>query len=78
MRDKSERKYSFYTCGKCKGSIPFSASKGRPTVCPECGYGHGTRSYRDVPNIINANLRDLGQEPAGSRGKLEQSTITSR
>lgn len=76
--DKNDRKYSFYTCGRCKGSIPFSKLKGRPKVCPECGYGHGSRNVNDVPAVVTFNLNNLNQETAGSRGKLEQTTITSR
>ncbi len=75
---KSKRKYSFYTCGRCKGSIPFEKSKGKPKVCPECGYGHGTRDVNDIPSTLRLNLRNLSQEQAGSRGKLEETTITSR
>lgn len=68
--------YSFYKCGRCKGKIPFTETK--PKVCPECGYGHGGRDVNDVPSEIRLNLRNMAQENAGSRGKLEQTTITSR
>ncbi len=68
--------YSFYTCGRCKGKIPFVGK--RPKVCSECGYGHGERNVNDVPAEVRLNLRNLSQENAGSRGKLEQTTITSR
>jgi len=70
--------YSFYKCGRCKGNIPFVKSKGKPKVCPECGYGHGERDVNDVPQEVRLNLNNLSQENAGSRGKLEQTTITSR
>lgn len=78
MSLKSERQYSFYICGRCKGNIPFQKIKGRPKVCPECGYGHGGRDVNDVPAEVRLNLRNMAQENAGSRGKLEQTTITSR
>jgi hypothetical protein len=70
--------YSFYKCGRCKGKIPFIKSDGRPKVCPECGYGHGERDVHDVPSVVRLNLNNMAQENAGSRGKSEQTTITSR
>ncbi|MDD5355080.1 MAG: hypothetical protein PHY56_00860 [Candidatus Omnitrophica bacterium] len=78
MSNKYDRKFSFYTCGRCKGRIPFQKLKGKPKVCPECGYGHGERDVNDVPSDLRLNLRSMSQENAGSRGKLEQTTITSR
>jgi hypothetical protein len=78
MSTKYERQYSFYTCGRCRGKILFPKSKGKPNICPECGYGHGERNVNDVPTDLRLNLRNMSQENAGSRGKLEQTTITSR
>jgi ribosomal protein L37E len=73
---KNERKYSFYVCGRCKGRILFYKTK--PKVCPECGYGHGSRDVNSIPFSLRLNLRNLSQEDSGSRGKLEQTTISSR
>lgn len=75
---KTKRKYVTYTCGRCKGKIPFLKTEGSPEVCPECGYGHGTRDVNDVPSILKLRLRNLNQEQEGSRGITEQTTITSR
>ena len=76
MYNKNDRRYSFYTCGRCKGSIPYVKTK--PNVCPECGYGHGSRDVNDVPSEVKLNLMNMAQENSASRGKLEQTTITSR
>lgn len=76
--NKNDRKYSFYTCGRCNGNIPFLKLSGKPKVCPECGYGHGSRNVNDVPAELILDLRNMNQEIAGTRGKLEQTTITSR
>lgn len=50
---------TFYTCGKCKGLIFYNRHKGRPKVCPECGYGHGERDVNDIPPIVKLNLNAL-------------------
>jgi ribosomal protein L37E len=73
-----KNKYSFYTCGRCGGEIPFLKRKGPPSVCPECGYGHGERGVNDVPSLLKLNLNSLSQENTGSRGITEETTITSR
>lgn len=78
-RLKTERTYFFYKCGRCKGSIPYLGK--RPDICPECGYSakvHGLRDVNDVPGTVKLNLKNLNLTSAGSRGKLEQATITSR
>jgi len=75
---RTKNQYGFYTCGRCKGKIPFLKRKDRPNVCPECGYGHGERDVNDVPPIVRLNLNNLAQEESGSRGITEQTTITSR
>jgi hypothetical protein len=75
---KSERRMTFYRCGRCKGDIRFLQSKGRPKTCPECGYGHGTRDVNNIPSEVRLNLRNLNNSASGSRGKLENTTITSR
>lgn len=56
-QSKDER--DFYTCGKCKGKIYYLRTNGRPEVCPECGYGHGTRDVHDIPSVLKLNLNDL-------------------
>lgn len=75
---KGDRKVAFYRCGRCKGDIRYLKSKGRPDVCTQCGYGHGTRDVNDIPSEVRLGLRNLNNNSAGSRGKLEQTTITSR
>ena len=75
---KSERQVAFYRCGRCKGNIRYLKSKGRPNVCSECGYGHGTRDVNDIPAEVRLNLRNLNNNASGSRGRLENTTITSR
>jgi ribosomal protein L37E len=75
---KTDRKLSFYTCGRCNGNISYLKSEGKPDVCPECGYGHGTRDVNDVPPIVNLDLNSLADTDSGSRGNLEDTTITSR
>lgn len=57
-----ENVYTYYICGKCKGKIHFLKKKGRPNVCPECGYSakiHGTRDVHSVPSIVRLNLNEL-------------------
>lgn len=56
---KSKKQFAFYTCGKCKGQIPYLKIKGRPRECPECGYGHGQRDVYDVPSTVRLNLNQL-------------------
>ena len=75
---KSYNQYNFYICGRCGGKIPYLKRKGLPSVCPECGYGHGERSVNDVPSVIKLNLRNLTLTGEGSRGITEETTITSR
>ena len=75
---KSERQCSFYICGRCKGNIRFLKKDGRPDVCPQCGYGHGTRDVNDIPSDLKLNLNNLSNADSGSRGISENSTITSR
>lgn len=75
---KSERKVGFYTCGRCRGEIRFLLTEGRPDVCTECGYGHGTRDVNDVPSEVRLNLGSVGEQDAGSYGANEKTTITSR
>lgn len=75
---QSKDEYDFYKCGRCKGRIHFLKVEGRPEVCPECGYGHGTRSVNDIPRVIRFSLNNLADESAGSRGITEETTITSR
>jgi ribosomal protein L37E len=75
---REERRMTVYTCGRCKGEILYQASKGKPKVCPECGYGHGTRDVNDIPSEVRVNLKRLNLSAEGSRGALEKTTITSR
>jgi hypothetical protein len=75
---KSERKVGFYTCGRCKGSIRFLLTEGKPDVCSECGYGHGERDVNDIPAEINLNLGSVNEQDSGSYGANEQTTIVSR
>lgn len=75
---QSKDECGFYRCGRCKGNIRFLLTDGRPEVCPECGYGHGTRSVRDIPREVKLNLASLADADSGSRGITEQTTITSR
>mgnify|MGYP001408363655 CR=1 FL=1 len=75
---KSKRRYSFYICGKCDGKIPYLKHEGKPSVCPECGYGHGERGVNNVPSVVKLNLRKLYTVGEGSRGITEETTITSR
>jgi ribosomal protein L37E len=75
---RSNDRYGKYICGRCKGEILYIIRKGLPKVCPECGYGHGNRDVNNVPAEVKLNLRNLNLSSSGSRGKLEQATITSR
>jgi len=75
---RSKNRYSFYTCGRCKGKIPYLKRKGLPSKCPECGYGHKTRDVNDVPSEVKLNLNNLSNEDSGSRGITEETTIISR
>jgi ribosomal protein L37E len=75
---KSYNQYNSYVCGKCGGKILYLKRKGLPSVCPECGYGHGERGVNDVPSVVKLNLNSLSQENSGSRGITEETTITSR
>jgi|GEM_PF-4726762 len=75
---KSHDELGFYTCGRCKGNIRYLKTDGKPDVCPECGYGHGTRDVHDIPLEVKLGLGNLNLTGEGSRGKLEQTTITSR
>lgn len=56
---RSKDQCTFYICGKCKGEIMYEKHKGRPKVCPECGYGHGERDVNDVPPTVRLNLNEL-------------------
>ena len=56
---RSDDKCGFYTCGKCKGKIRYLLSDGKPDVCPECGYGHGSRDYHDIPREVKLDLNNL-------------------
>ena len=58
--------------------IRYAISDGRPDVCTECGYGHGTRDVNDVPSEVRLNLASASEEDSGSYGANEQTTITSR
>jgi len=75
---QSKDEWAFYPCGRCKGKIKYMKSEGRPHVCPECGYGHGTRPVNDIPREVKLNLNGLADEDDGSRGITEDTTITSR
>jgi ribosomal protein L37E len=75
---KSKDRLNFYICGRCSGKIPYLKHKGLPSVCPECGYGHGERGVNDVPSVVKLNLRRLNNDGSGSRGITEETTITSR
>jgi hypothetical protein len=56
---KEDRKVLFYTCGQCRGKIRYPKTGKKPDVCPECGYGHGTRPVNDIPHEVRLNLNDL-------------------
>jgi DNA-directed RNA polymerase subunit RPC12/RpoP len=75
---QSKDEYGFYTCGRCKGKILYLKNEGRPDVCSECGYWHGTRPVNDIPREVKLSLNNLAEESDGSRGITEQTTITSR
>ena len=76
---RTKNRYSFYVCGRCGGNIPYFKRKGMPSVCPECGYGHGERGVNDVPPVVNLNLKKLSSLTGeGSRGITEETTISSR
>ncbi len=77
-RSNNDKAYASYTCGRCKGNILFVKKKGRPKVCPECGYGHGSRDVNDVPAEVRLNLNRLNTTDSGTRGICEEATITSR
>lgn len=57
LESKDERDY--YRCGKCRGKIWYLRTDGRPEVCTECGYGHGTRRVHDIPREVKLNLNEL-------------------
>jgi len=75
---KSKRKCVFYKCGRCKGNIRYLPSDGKPEVCPQCGYGHGTRDVNDIPPEVKLNLNSINEQDSGSYGASEQTTISSR
>ena len=75
---RSKDQYGFYRCGRCRGKIPFLTHKGKPRVCPECGYGFGERNVNDVPSEVRLSLNHLANTSDGSRGITEKTTITSR
>jgi DNA-directed RNA polymerase subunit RPC12/RpoP len=77
-KSRTKRKWKFYTCGRCKGSINYLATDNPPEVCPECGYGYSQRDYHDVPDLVRLNLNNLHTVGTPRFGKLEQTTITSR
>jgi rubrerythrin len=56
---QSKDEKGFYTCGKCRGEIAYLITDGKPDVCPECGYGHGTRDAHDIPREVKLNLNEL-------------------
>ena len=78
MELKSERKRVYYKCGRCGANVPYLLKDGRPDVCPQCGYGWGTRDVNNIPKSLRLNLNGLADEDSGSRGASEDTTITSR
>lgn len=56
---RSRDRGAFYICGKCKGKIFYEIARGRPRICPECGYGHGERPVNDIPSTVRLNLNEI-------------------
>ena len=49
-----------YICGRCEGKIYYVQDNGRPPICQECDYEHGTRDSHDIPVEVKLNLNELG------------------
>ena len=47
-----------YICGQCKTPIFFLLSEGKESAipCPDCGYAHGERDYKQLPAEIKLDL----------------------
>lgn len=52
MKLKGERKYQYYICGQCKTPIEFLPNENPPIPCPDCGWQHGERPKRVLPDEI--------------------------
>ena len=54
MSDKliGDRKWAYYECGQCKTPIEYRKTDNPPIPCPDCGWNHGTRKKRDIPEEI--------------------------
>jgi len=56
LNRKEERKYKYYICGRCKTPIEYSINDDPPQPCPDCGYRHLTRDYRDIPQDLKIRI----------------------
>jgi rubrerythrin len=46
----------WYICGQCKDPQYYLVGEEPPVPCPDCGYHHKGRDYRDVPPEIKVDL----------------------
>jgi len=53
---KQERKYRYYICGRCKTRIEYKINEEPPIPCPDCGYAHFTRDYRQIPQDLKIDI----------------------
>ncbi len=49
---KGNRKWTYYMCGQCKTPIEYLPSDEPPIPCPDCGWNHGARKKREIPEEI--------------------------
>jgi len=52
MKLINERKWRYYLCGQCHTPIEYLKSEDKPIPCPDCGWKHGERDKRDIPQGI--------------------------
>lgn len=47
---------TYYVCGWCKDKQFYLKTEKPPIPCPDCGWSHKEREYRDVPSEIKLDL----------------------
>ena len=56
MRLTVERKWKYYICGRCNTPIEYLPDEDPPIPCPDCGYAHKDKDYRDIPEEIKLKI----------------------
>jgi len=58
MSDRTEDLQGTYICGRCNTPIFYLLSEGKDSQipCPDCGYAHGERPYKQLPPDIKFDL----------------------